>query len=108
MNLSGSSGAVADQANDDSILVQFSDRMKYPYTNASAGISNIAEMKRRARAGRRLGMHISARCHSLYAWKGRQSKASGYFSIQKLRSEPFSRSRDRRLPSGSRRVPAGG
>ena len=71
MNLSGSSGIVAYQANDDSILVQFSGRMKYLYTNASAGVLNVAEMKRCARAGRGLGRYISARCRSLYAWKGR-------------------------------------
>jgi hypothetical protein len=71
MNLSGSSGVVAYQVNDDSILVQFSDRMKYLCTNASAGVSNVAEMKRCARAGRGLSRYISARCRSLYAWKGR-------------------------------------
>ncbi len=71
VNLSGSSGVVAYQMHEDSILVQFSDRMKYLYTNASAGILNVAEMKRRARAGRGLSRYISARCRSLYAWKGR-------------------------------------
>lgn len=70
MNLSGSSGVVAYQMNGDSILVQFSDRMKYLYTNASAGILNVAEMKRRARAGSGLSTYIHSCCRSLYAWKG--------------------------------------
>lgn len=70
LNLSGSSGVTAYEASDDSILVQFSDQKKYMYTNLSAGAANVAELKRRAIAGRGLNSYISARCRSLYAWKG--------------------------------------
>ncbi|HJU25048.1 MAG TPA: hypothetical protein VJ722_00090 [Rhodanobacteraceae bacterium] len=66
-NLSGDSGVVAYEIRRGSIVVEFINGSVYLYTDASAGAGRIAEMKRRARAGRGLSTYISQVVHGDYA-----------------------------------------
>ena len=66
-NLSGESGVIAYELRPGAIVVEFVNRSIYLYTDASAGAGHIAEMKRRARAGRGLSTYISQVVHDDYA-----------------------------------------
>ncbi len=68
-NIDGDSGIVAYEIGDDFIWVQFSDRSKYKYTYASAGLDNIEKMKQLARAGDGLNAFINRRVRKAYAQK---------------------------------------
>ena len=66
-NLSGDSGVTAYELRADGIVVEFSNGSAYLYTDASAGKQRIAEMKRRAHAGRGLSTYISQVVRDGYA-----------------------------------------
>ncbi|GAB1343108.1 hypothetical protein [Gemmatimonas sp.] len=53
------SGVAAYEDGPGYIVVQFKDGAVYEYTDATAGASNIAEMKRRAAAGDGLNAFIN-------------------------------------------------
>lgn len=59
-NVGGDSGISMYEIRDDGIAVQFSTGVIYLYTNASAGITNIEEMKKLAIRGEGLNSFISA------------------------------------------------
>ena len=69
-NLSGQSGVFAFEIGENSILVQFADRKKYLYTNASAGRENLVELKRLAVDGFGLNAYINRHVRDRYEWKG--------------------------------------
>ncbi|MDR3622349.1 MAG: hypothetical protein P4L85_23565 [Paludisphaera borealis] len=58
-NLGGRSGIEAYETGFDSITVQFGDGTVYVYTNASAGASNVGQMKLLARRGHGLNAFIN-------------------------------------------------
>lgn len=68
-NLDGNSGVRAYSIQPDSITVQFADGASYLYTYASAGKSNIEEMKFLAENGRGLSTFISQHVHDAYREK---------------------------------------
>ena len=68
-NLSGDSGVVAYEIGRDSIDVKFKDGWTYLYTYASAGPSQIEEMKKLAVAGQGLCKYIVQHVHKSYAAK---------------------------------------
>jgi hypothetical protein len=70
-NLGGDSGVVAYAIGASSIVVEFSNGWKYEYTAASVGAERLAEMQRRARAGRGLSTLIAQQAHADYARKFR-------------------------------------
>jgi hypothetical protein len=63
------SGVIAYLPQDDGITVEFRSRVRYVYTNASAGKANVAEMKRLAAVGKGLATFISQHVHERYARK---------------------------------------
>jgi hypothetical protein len=67
LNLSGDSGVAAYALRADAIEVKFrgSDRV-YVYSNASAGATHVARMKRLAEAGKGLSTYISRHVHDRY------------------------------------------
>ncbi len=70
-NLGGDSNVHSFELATDSITVRFNDGLNYRYTNHSAGVTNIAEMHRLARAGRGLNSFIARAVRKLYAEKYR-------------------------------------
>jgi hypothetical protein len=68
-NLSGDSGVVAFESGVGSITIEFLGGGRYLYTEASAGVHNIAEMQRLAAAGRGLSTFISRSIRERYARK---------------------------------------
>lgn len=68
-NLNGDSGVAGFENGSDYIRVQFKDGSVYLYTYASAGSSNIEEMKRLAVAGRGLNSFINKNVRKRYAKK---------------------------------------
>lgn len=63
------SGISMYEIRDDGIAVQFSTGATYLYTNASAGITNIGEMKKMAIRGEGLNSFIMRHVRTLYASK---------------------------------------
>lgn len=70
-NLGGDSGVVGYEIGNDFIRVQFSDGSIYVYTYASAGASNIEQMKKLARNGQGLNAFINRNVRKAYARKER-------------------------------------
>lgn len=70
-NLGSDSGIAGYEISDDSIKVQFSDGSVYVYTFASAGESNIEQMKNLARNGQGLNEFINRHVRKRYAFKER-------------------------------------
>ena len=68
-NLSGKSGVAAYECGADFIRVRFSDGAQYLYTNDSAGINEIQEMQKLARAGQGLNSLINREIKKNYACK---------------------------------------
>jgi len=68
-NLGGDSGVVFYEIGDDYIKVQFSDGAIYLYTNSSAGVHNINEMKTLANLGQGLNSFINRHVRKKYASK---------------------------------------
>jgi hypothetical protein len=68
-NLDGNSGVRAYSIQPDSITIQFADGARYLYTYASAGKSNIEEMKMLAESGKGLSTFISQHVHDAYRAK---------------------------------------
>ncbi|MFK7087540.1 hypothetical protein AAFM71_01890 [Chromobacterium violaceum] len=65
-NLGGDSGVSAYDIEADQIVVQFTSGKIYKYSYASAGYSNVEEMKRLAYAGRGLNTFIQRHVRLLY------------------------------------------
>lgn len=59
LNKSGSSGIIAYEEGADSITIKFTGGAIYLYTQRSCGKKAIAEMKKRAAAGKGLATYIS-------------------------------------------------
>jgi len=68
-NNGGDSGISAYEIKEDGIVVQFSTGVKYLYTNASAGTSNIVEMKKLAVRGEGLNSFIMKHARTSYSAK---------------------------------------
>ena len=68
-NLNGDSGVAEFENGSDYIRVKFNDGSVYLYTYASAGSSNIEEMKKLAVAGRGLNSFIKKNVNKSYASK---------------------------------------
>jgi D-aminopeptidase len=68
-NGAGNSGVVAYQTGEDRITVQFIGGDTYIYTNASAGVKNIKQMKTLAEAGKGLSTFISTTVKDRYERK---------------------------------------
>lgn len=66
-NLGGDSGVSFYEIDTDCIKVQFSDGAIYLYTNNSAGVHNINEMKHLASIGRGLNSFINKHVRKKYA-----------------------------------------
>lgn len=66
-NLGGDSNVVGYEIGNDFIKVQFSDGSIYLYTYASAGASNIEQMKKLARNGQGLNAFIIRNVRYKYA-----------------------------------------
>jgi hypothetical protein len=71
LDIDHDSGVAAFDDGPGFIRVQFSDRSVYLYTDASAGSSNIAAMRRLAAAGDGLNAYINTHAKRLYARKER-------------------------------------
>ncbi|MDO9518919.1 MAG: hypothetical protein Q7L19_01735 [Pseudohongiella sp.] len=65
------SGIVAFESGADYIRVRFSDGAVYLYTNASAGLIHIENMKKLARRGDGLNAYINDHVKKSYARKER-------------------------------------
>ncbi len=65
-NSGGDSGVCNYEIGTDYIKVQFSDGATYLYTNDSAGIQNISEMKRLANFGSGLNSFINKHVRKKY------------------------------------------
>jgi len=63
------SGISAYEIKENGVVVQFSTGAKYLYTYASAGNSNIEEMKKLAVRGEGLNSYINTTVKSLYERK---------------------------------------
>lgn len=70
-NLGGDSGVSAYEIGDDFIRVVFSDGGTYLYSNESAGIQNIDQMKELAEYGEGLNAFINTNVKYNYAKKER-------------------------------------
>lgn len=70
-NIDGDSGVVAYEVGADFIRVEFNNNSVYLYTNASAGLQNIEQMKRLAAAGEGLNAFIIKNVRKRYAQKER-------------------------------------
>jgi hypothetical protein len=68
-DIDGDSGVQAYEYGADFIRVKFSTGAVYLYTNASAGLQNIAEMKKLADRGNGLNSFINLNVKKLYAKK---------------------------------------
>lgn len=68
-NLNGNSGIAAYEIEDDFIIVQFCDGTIHLYSNSSAGIDHIKEMKRLAAEGRGLNTFIETVLKDKYSSK---------------------------------------
>ena len=66
-NIGGNSSVVAFEIGEGSIVIDFSDGSRYLYTSQSAGASALAEMQRRAVAGRGLNSYVSRFVRKGYA-----------------------------------------
>lgn len=58
-DLNGDSGVIAYEYRDDYIRIRFNTGATYLYTNSSAGVNNINEMKRLADIGNGLNSFIN-------------------------------------------------
>lgn len=65
-NAAGNSGVIAYKIIANGIEVQFVDGKVYTYTNKSAGIANIKQMKKLAKAGQGLSTYISQHVKDKY------------------------------------------
>lgn len=65
--LSGDSGVVAYQVEDEAIKVRFVDGKVYTYSYDSPGRVHVEQMKKLARAGRGLSTYISKYVGANYA-----------------------------------------
>jgi hypothetical protein len=70
-NLDGDSGVVSYELGDGFIRVMFSDGAVYLYTNESAGVHNINQMKILAANGDGLNAFINQQVRKKYARKER-------------------------------------
>lgn len=70
-NRAGDSGVVGYEAGERFVVVYFRNGWAYTYTDRSAGAEIMAEMRRRATAGRGLSTLISTRVKDHYASKRR-------------------------------------
>lgn len=68
-NLDGDSGVQSYETGSDFIRVRFNDGATYLYTNASAGASNISQMKKLASRGEGLNSFINTNVKKGYARK---------------------------------------
>lgn len=68
-NLSGDSGVLQFSLMPDGIVVEFQDGQKYYYSNGSAGVSNVSEMKRLAVKGSGLNSFINKYVRKKYERK---------------------------------------
>ncbi len=68
-NQGGDSGISAYEIQEDGIIVQFTNGGQYLYTNASAGVGNIAKMKELAVKGEGLNSFIMKNTRTAYASK---------------------------------------
>ncbi len=71
LNKNGDSGILSYEIQADGILVQFSDFSEYLYTNLSAGINNIVQMKELAMQGYGLNSFINKHVRTGYQSKVR-------------------------------------
>lgn len=71
-NLGGDSGVAAYEIGTDSITVQFRDGWFYTYTNQSAGVNNIVQMKSLATSGHGLNSFIKQSVNKSYDSKFRR------------------------------------
>ncbi len=69
LNRSGNSNIAGYEIGTDRIIVHFIHGGVYSYTNASAGHSNVEQMKCLASEGRGLNTFINQNVHMLYAEK---------------------------------------
>lgn len=70
-NRGGDSGVIGFEIDDQSILVEFSDRSRYLYTYGATGRSNVEKMKDLARRGEGLNEFINRHVRKKYARKVR-------------------------------------
>lgn len=67
LNAGGDSGVTRFEIGQDSIAVEFRDGAVYLYNHASAGSSNIEQMKQLALCGRGLNSFINRHARKAYA-----------------------------------------
>lgn len=65
-NLSGKSTVTMYELAKDFIKVRFADQGVYRYTNQSAGMENVRQMKTLAVAGKGLGTYIESKAKALF------------------------------------------
>lgn len=65
-NLGGKSTVEGYEVAKDGIIVRFTDRSEYRYTNQSTGPEKIGKMKTLATAGKGLGTYIAADVKDAY------------------------------------------
>ena len=70
-NLSGKSTVVSYALSKDQVKVNFTNQLKYVYSNQITGRENIAKMKVLAAAGKGLGTFIAASLADKFARKAR-------------------------------------
>jgi len=70
-NLSGDSGVVAYELPPHSVIIEFRDGWKYEYTERSAGVQAVRDMKRLAGLGRGLSTFVSRHVRDAYSRKFR-------------------------------------
>jgi hypothetical protein len=66
-NLSGDSGVTAYESGPGWIKIRFNNGTVYLYSDASAGVDNIAQMQCLAEAGRGLSTYIAQKVHEGFA-----------------------------------------
>lgn len=70
-NLSGKSTVASYELAKDYVMVSFTNREKFRYSNQSAGSANVRQMKTLAEAGKGLGTFIEANVKKLFDKKVR-------------------------------------
>lgn len=68
-NLGGDSGVHSFESFANGITVQFKDGKSYTYTNSSAGLSNVQQMKTLANQGQGLNAFINRNVRNHYETK---------------------------------------
>jgi len=68
-NLSGNSTVATYKMEKDSVTIGFASHSKYIYSNQSAGMANISQMKVLALAGKGLGTFIETKLKEGFARK---------------------------------------